>query len=146
MSAYGPLAEKVRSLRKAAEMTQSELAERAGLSFAVIQTLERGAADPRRKTLVAVANALGVAVSELLGEAASLQDSTPPSKGSLSPDFALNPTAEDLVTILAEFLKVSPGRRSFAMSILFDDSSLAKEADRQAMLPSVASPPAAKQS
>lgn len=48
-------------------MTQREVAERAGIDFRLVSRLERGGVrDPRLSTLVKVARALEVEVSDLL--------------------------------------------------------------------------------
>lgn len=56
----------VRRLRESRGLTQEDLAHLAGLHPPGIGRLERGAVDPRASTLVRVANALGVAVADLL--------------------------------------------------------------------------------
>lgn len=49
---YGvPSGETIRRLRKAAKLTQKELAERAGLSQSLISRIERGDVDPRLSTI-----------------------------------------------------------------------------------------------
>lgn len=63
------LKDRIRELRKARGWTQEELAARAGMTQGVITNLERGARDnPTQETLDKLAGALGVPVSELLGE------------------------------------------------------------------------------
>jgi predicted ATPase/transcriptional regulator with XRE-family HTH domain len=55
----------LRQLRKAARLTQAELAERAGLSVRGLNDLERGARlTPRRETLALLGDALGLAGEE----------------------------------------------------------------------------------
>lgn len=46
--------------RKAAHLTQAELAERAGLSRMTVQRLEGGNLDPRLSTLQEIARVLGM--------------------------------------------------------------------------------------
>ena len=53
-------------LRRAAGLTQQELALKAGVSSLVIGKIERGEVDPRLATLTAIADALGVTVVDLL--------------------------------------------------------------------------------
>lgn len=119
MSVYGGLGDKIRAHRKALRLTQSGLAERAGLSFATIQALERGASNPERKTITAIATALKTSIGDLLGE-------DPPTKDDprLSREAANSPTLRDAVLILDRLESVSPERRLAALAILFDDSSL----------------------
>ena len=65
------LAQRVRSQRKALDLSQEALARRADVSLNVINRLERGAiTDPHVTTLSAVADALGISVGGLLGEEA----------------------------------------------------------------------------
>jgi len=64
-----PVGEVVRSLRLGLDITQSELAYRAGVALATVQRVERGRM-PSVTNLHRLAAALGVPVAELLGEAA----------------------------------------------------------------------------
>ena len=62
---------RIRAARKAAGLSQEELARRADLSLNGFADIERGhIKDPHYSTLVSLADALGVSVSELMGEAA----------------------------------------------------------------------------
>jgi len=56
----------LKRLRKAAGMTQEQLARRAKLSHGYVQRLEMGRHDPPVSTLRALARALGVPVTRLL--------------------------------------------------------------------------------
>ena len=55
-----PLIEQLTLARKAAQMTQAELAEHAGLSRMTVQRLESGGLDPRLSTLSEMARVLGL--------------------------------------------------------------------------------------
>ncbi len=55
-----PLIEQLTLARKAAQMTQAELAERAGLSRMTVQRLESGGLDARLSTLSEMARVLGL--------------------------------------------------------------------------------------
>lgn len=55
-----PLIEQLTQARKAVQMTQADLAERAGLSRMTVQRLESGAMDPRLSTLSEMARVLGL--------------------------------------------------------------------------------------
>lgn len=57
------VSEKIRVLRKEADMTQEELAEKTGLPQSHISRLESAKHSPSRATLEKIANALGVPVS-----------------------------------------------------------------------------------
>ena len=56
--------------RKAANLTQTELAERAGLSRMTVQRLESGSLDPRLSTLQELAHALNMELHAVPAEAA----------------------------------------------------------------------------
>jgi len=60
------LGERVRAIRMATGMTQDHLASAAGIGRVTLVRLERGEQSPRYETLVAIAQALGRPVAELL--------------------------------------------------------------------------------
>lgn len=60
--------QRVRLLRKTQNLTQEELAEKAGLSYKFIGEIERGAANPTLDTIEKIASALGVYAALLLSE------------------------------------------------------------------------------
>jgi transcriptional regulator with XRE-family HTH domain len=60
------LAERIKALRSAKGWSQEQLAERASIQRSYLADLERGYRNPSVRTLVKVANALGVSPSELL--------------------------------------------------------------------------------
>lgn len=65
------IGDKVRATRKAAGISQEEVARRAGVSLNVINRLERGVIlDPHYSTLRGIASALGVPVEDLVREPA----------------------------------------------------------------------------
>src|SRR5277367_1454749 len=66
--ALSSLAEGLREERTRAGLTLEQLAERADLSTAHLSRLESGARQPSVAALIALARALGVSVSMLLGE------------------------------------------------------------------------------
>ena len=59
------VADRIKSLRRAQGWTQEELAERAAIQRSYLADLERGFRNPSVRTLVRVANALGVALAAL---------------------------------------------------------------------------------
>ena len=61
------IAENIRSLRKSQGMSQEQLAEALGISFAAISKWERGAATPDVSYLVEMADLFGVSVDAILG-------------------------------------------------------------------------------
>ena len=71
-TAVATFAERLRSLRQGAGISQETLAARAHLSQRTIARLEAGGPPPRRSTIALIAGALGITVDELLanGEAA----------------------------------------------------------------------------
>lgn len=63
------LASRIRAHRKARGLSASELARRAGLARTHVSLIERGTRrTPSIETVQAIARALGVSVSELLGD------------------------------------------------------------------------------
>jgi transcriptional regulator with XRE-family HTH domain len=66
MSPIERVAERLQQLRKRRNLTQAELAEKAGLSRGYLARLETARQDPTLTTLEALAKALRVKVSRLL--------------------------------------------------------------------------------
>jgi transcriptional regulator with XRE-family HTH domain len=62
------LGREIRRHRKAADLSQEELAERAGLHRNYIGYLERGERNPRVKTLFNVARALDIRFAKLVAD------------------------------------------------------------------------------
>ncbi len=60
------LGERIRQFRQRAGLTQEELTKRAGIGRVTLSRLESGDHSPRYRTLVALAKALGVSVTDLL--------------------------------------------------------------------------------
>ena len=59
------LAERVKYLRRSKRWSQEQLAERASIQRSYLADLERGHRNPSVRTLVKVANAIGVPISAL---------------------------------------------------------------------------------
>jgi tetratricopeptide (TPR) repeat protein len=68
--AFGPL---LKRARRAARLTQAELAERAGFSVVYVSMLERGARAPQRTTLALLADALDLSSDERVAFEAAAQ-------------------------------------------------------------------------
>lgn len=114
----GEIGEKIRRLRKERGLTQSDLADRSGISFRAIQNLESGNRTPRADTIEMISQALGVPPGELLSSVGMS------SKG-LSPYAVTGPvTVKDGALILSQIADISPERRAFVLAVLFDDESL----------------------
>jgi transcriptional regulator with XRE-family HTH domain len=76
------IGDKVRATRKAAGISQEEVARRAGVSLNVINRLERGVIlDPHYSTLRGIARALGVPVEDLVMEPALAGNAEAPGTG-----------------------------------------------------------------
>ena len=58
---------RIRKLRKVRKMSQADLARKARLTRVYVTRLEAGRQDPSLSTINALAKALGVPVTELLG-------------------------------------------------------------------------------
>ena len=65
---------RVRSAREELQLTQEQLAERAGLHVSYVGQIERGLREPSLKSLFAVAKALNLQVAALLSEAEEKED------------------------------------------------------------------------
>jgi transcriptional regulator with XRE-family HTH domain len=84
---FGP---RLRELRESAGLTQSQLAERAGLHPQGVVKLERGEREPAWATFVALSRALGVELQAFLEEPATV----PEPKRGRPPKAAAEPPAE----------------------------------------------------
>ena len=62
------LGQRIRTLRKAKNLTQEELAEKAGLSYKFIGETERGKANPSIESFYKIAEGMEVSVATLFGE------------------------------------------------------------------------------
>jgi transcriptional regulator with XRE-family HTH domain len=81
------IGDKVRATRKAAGISQEEVARRAGVSLNVINRLERGVIlDPHYSTLRGIASALGVSVEDLVREPALAGKAEAPKAGPATPE------------------------------------------------------------
>lgn len=58
------IGKKLRSLRRAAKLTQTQLADSSGVAFRAIQSIEAGDNNPRVDTLESLSGALGVRLVE----------------------------------------------------------------------------------
>jgi transcriptional regulator with XRE-family HTH domain len=61
----------LRRIRRAQDLTQEELAKKAGVSLRVVNDAERGEFMPRAQNLIKIANALGVGVEDILPKASA---------------------------------------------------------------------------
>lgn len=89
----GSLGERVRRRRKQLGLTAKELAQTSGVSPSYISQLERGRQDrPSLEVLGAIAVALGVSTSELLGEVLTVVPNVeaPPALAALAEELALD--------------------------------------------------------
>lgn len=60
------LAKRIKTLRKQQGMTQSQLAEKLGTNHTYIVRMEKGGQDSQISSLLAIANALDVTITELV--------------------------------------------------------------------------------
>jgi transcriptional regulator with XRE-family HTH domain len=80
MEAQKRLGQKIRELRKERRMSQTELAQRAGVALMTISRLERGEHDPHVRTLSQTAKGLGVPLFELMRSAGYFENDDPNGK------------------------------------------------------------------
>ena len=69
------LGERIYEARKKRKMTQSDLAEQAGISNTYLSHIENGSKNMSMDTFIDIANALGVTADELLTDNLSSKDS-----------------------------------------------------------------------
>lgn len=127
------IGDKIRRFRKERGLTQSDLADRSGVSFRGLQDIEIGKRTPRADTLEMLAQALGVSPGALLVDVG-------PSASALSSTAIQGPlTPSDFAAILVQIANISPERRAVVLGILFDDASLVPEsmADLSAALSTI---------
>ncbi len=93
---YVKLGKRVRQQRKLAELTQEQLAERAGISLPFLGHIERGTRKASLDTLVRLANALEVSADLLLQDSLAANRSE---ESAFSP--AVSRILHDLATELA---------------------------------------------
>ena len=74
---------RIKKLRREKDWTQADLAELAGISQRNISRYESGNIEPRKSTVLKLANVFGVSTEELLGKI-ELSDGSPPKDPELS--------------------------------------------------------------
>ncbi|MBQ3079950.1 MAG: helix-turn-helix transcriptional regulator [Clostridia bacterium] len=74
---YNALGRRIRIQRRAAKMTQEQLAEKSGISLSYIGHIERGTRKASLETLVSIANALNTSPSLLLQDSLIMDISDP---------------------------------------------------------------------
>lgn len=62
------LASRIRAYRKLKALTQQELADRIGVSVAVLGSVERGTRRPKKDLLEKIAHALNISLNDLIPE------------------------------------------------------------------------------
>ena len=75
------LGARIRDVRHARQLSQEQLAERAGVSYKFLGEVERGQGNPTVKWLEAVARGLGVTIKDLIVEEESPPMTYPPLSG-----------------------------------------------------------------
>ena len=73
-STLAAIGERIRELRQARNMTLQSLADITRLSVSMISLVERGKASPSIGSLISVASALGITMSELMASEPSSED------------------------------------------------------------------------
>jgi transcriptional regulator with XRE-family HTH domain len=77
MEAQKRLGQNTRERRKERRMSQTELAEKAGVALMTISRLERGEHDPHVRTLSQIARGLGVPLLRLMRSAGYFENDDP---------------------------------------------------------------------
>jgi transcriptional regulator with XRE-family HTH domain len=101
---------RVRSAREELDLTQDQLAERAGLHVSYVGQIERGLREPSLKSLGAVAKALNLHLADLLAEdeakAGRLLRELKRVVGALEP-----PQQREVLEVVRRVVKLAAGRR-----------------------------------
>ena len=94
---------RLRAPRLAAELTQAEVAERAGLDVSYVSQLERGLRDPSLSSLESLARAFGLSLADFFADDSA--DALPPTVRTLTQELArLDEAAlRDAVEIVRRF-------------------------------------------
>lgn len=103
------LAANIKKLRKAKGWTQNDLAVESGISFRGVQDIEVGKRNPRSETLQAIAGALGVTESEILGTSSPSPD--PLTTDRLASAIRAAQHTPDETELLGLFKAASPAQR-----------------------------------
>ena len=93
MSLQTDFGEALREARKRMGWSQSELAERSGVHLNTVSQVERGGADPRLSTLLALGHTLGVELNVSI-------NGMPPSDGSTQVGALPQPLGSDIPAFL----------------------------------------------
>lgn len=72
------LGARLRKLRRAQQLTLSDLAAQSGVALSTISKIENGALSPTLDKVLRLANGLNIAVSQLIGEDISVESEPPP--------------------------------------------------------------------
>jgi transcriptional regulator with XRE-family HTH domain len=91
--------EKIRKLRRERELTQDQLAKKAGLNGRHVNRIEKGHVRPNPDTVNSLARALHIEPSELLRD---VEDASPPPRGAAAERNAASALAERLRERLAD--------------------------------------------
>ena len=75
------LGRRIRELRKQKRLSQTELAEKAGVALMTVSRLERGEHDPHVRTLSRIARSLGVPLLALMRSAGYSEDEEDAGRG-----------------------------------------------------------------
>lgn len=105
---------RIQALRKKTKMTQEELAEKADIALRVLQRIERGTANPKLKTLDAIAEALGSPLDVGFGVKVS------GSKHSL-------PDMKALASLITAIDSLDPMKKQLVLALIYGDESYISE-------------------
>lgn len=112
------IGERIRTLRKRRDLTQESLAAKAKVAHRALQRLEGGEGNPTLETLNALAVALKVPLSDLLGYLGQSQSAGTLANRQVDPE-----TLKAAVHVLVAMTEASELRRLTAMYILTNDET-----------------------
>lgn len=119
---------KIQAARKAAKLTQFELAERIGISMRHLQRIESGQTNINLETLGLVAEALRLEVADLVANPKRKTEPSAPGTGRrIMQHGKSQPTYWAALTGALEFLQafeqLPPTRKAFVLALVFRDES-----------------------
>ena len=133
-----PLGERLKRARAGAGLTQVEAAAKLGWDSVTVSRYERGARAPRREQLLAMADAYGLTVDQLLGRADVTRDS--PTMAGISAATVESGPAAALYWAVAEMMETCTRISREAARLAGGAPASERRAPSQAIVPASADP------